>query len=84
MATMHNPAHPGRVLSSYMEGRSVTDVASQHGIDPLTLLLVLHERASITPEISQKLSDAFNTSPDFWLRMQAQFDEWQESQLPEP
>lgn len=77
--TMYNPAHPGEVLKDYLEGRSVTDVAKHLGISRVSLSRVLNQQAGITPEMSLKLSEALGTSPDFWFKMQAQYDFWQAS-----
>ena len=77
---MYNPAHPGKVLKDYLEGRSVTEVARHIGVSRVSLSRVLNQQAGITPEMSLKLSDALGTSPDFWFKMQAQHDFWKASQ----
>ena len=77
---MHNPAHPGRVLRDYLEGRSVTGVAKHLGVSRVSVSRVLNEQAGITPEMSLKLSEALGTSPDFWFKMQTQYEFWQASQ----
>ncbi len=77
---MYNPAHPGEVLRDYLEGRSVTDVAKHLGVSRVSLSRVLNSPAGVTPEMSLKLSEALGTSPDFWFKMQAQYDFWQASQ----
>jgi addiction module HigA family antidote len=79
MAQMYNPPHPGQILKSELEGRSVTEVARHLGIARVTLSRILNEQAGITPEMSIRLSEAFNTSADFWFRLQAQYDFWQAS-----
>ena len=79
MTPMYNPAHPGRVLKSYLEGRSVTKVADHLGVARVTLSRVLNEQAAITPEMSLKLADALGTSPDMWFKMQSNFDFWRAS-----
>lgn len=77
---MYNPAHPGRVLKSYLEGHSVTEVARHIGVARVTLSRILNEQAGITAEMSLKLADALGTSPDFWLKMQMNHDFWEASQ----
>ena len=79
MAPMFNPAHPGEVLNHDLEGRSITEVAKHLGIARVTLSRILNCQAGITPEMSLKLSEALGTSPDFWFKMQAQYDFWQAS-----
>jgi addiction module HigA family antidote len=79
MAHMFNPAHPGRILKEDLAGRSITEVARHLGIARVTLSRILNGQAGITPEMSLRLSEALGTSPDFWFKMQAQFDFWQAS-----
>jgi addiction module HigA family antidote len=76
---MYNPAHPGQVLKDYLEGRSVTEVAKHLGVSRVNLSRILNGQAGITPEMSLKVSEALGTSPDFWFKMQAQYDFWQAS-----
>ena len=80
MSHMYNPAHPGQVLRSYLEGRSVTEVAHHLGVARVTLSRILNQQAGISAEMSLRLSEALGTSPDFWLKMQTQYDFWQASQ----
>lgn len=79
MAHMFNPPHPGQILKNDLADRSITEVANHLGVSRVSLSRVLNERAGITPEMSLKLSEALGTSPDFWLKMQAQYDFWQAS-----
>ena len=73
---MHNPAHPGRLLAYYLEGRSVTDVARHLHVTRPTLSRVLNGKAGISADMALRISEAFGTEPDFWLRLQAQYDLW--------
>ena len=77
---MHNPAHPGRILANYMAGRSVTDVARHLGVTRPALSRVLNGRAGVSADMALRISEAFNTDADFWLRLQAQRDLWIASQ----
>ncbi len=79
MAHMFNPPHPGQILKNDLADRSITEVANHLGVSRVSLSRVLNERAGITPEMSLKLSEALGTSPDFWFKMQAQYDFWQAS-----
>jgi antitoxin HigA-1 len=80
MTPMHNPAHPGRILKQDLTGRSIGEAAKHLGVSRVTLSRILNEQSGITAEISLKLSEAFNTSPDFWYKMQTAYDFWQASQ----
>ena len=76
---MHNPAHPGKILVNYLAGRSVTDVARHLGVTRPTLSRVLNGKSSISADMALRISEAFNTDADFWLRLQAQRDLWEAS-----
>ena len=73
---MHNPAHPGRILGYYLQGRSVTEVARHLGVTRPALSRVLNGKAGISADMALRLSEAFNTEADLWLRLQAQRDLW--------
>jgi addiction module HigA family antidote len=77
---MHNPSHPGRLLAYYLEDRSVTEVARHMGVTQPALSRVLNGKAGISADIALRISEAFGTEPEFWLRLQAQRDLWVASQ----
>jgi addiction module HigA family antidote len=76
---MYNPAHPGRILANYLQGRSVTEVARHLGITRPALSRVLNGKAGISADMALRISEAFNTDAEFWLRLQAQRDLWEAS-----
>ena len=74
---MHNPPHPGEVLRELcLEplGLSVTQVARALGVSRKTLSSILNGRAGISPEMAVRLSIAFSTTAESWLRQQVQYD----------
>lgn len=73
---MHNPSHPGKILAYYLKDRSVTEVARHLGVTRPALSRVLNGRAGISADMALRISEAFSTDPDFWLRLQAQRDLW--------
>jgi len=73
---MYNPAHPGKILAYYLQGRSVTQVAKHLGVTRPALSRVLNGKAGISADMALRISEAFNTDPEFWLRLQAQRDLW--------
>ncbi len=77
---MHNPAHPGRILAYYLEGRSVTEVAEHMGVTRPALSRVLNGKAAVSAEMALRIAEAFNSDPELWLRLQAQRDLWVASQ----
>jgi antitoxin HigA-1 len=81
---MHNPAHPGKILANYLVGRSVTDVARHLGVTRPALSRVLNGKAGISADMALRISEAFDTDADFWLRLQAQRDLWEASKKKRP
>ena len=77
---MHNPSHPGRILANYLEGRSITEVARHMGVSRVALSRVLHGKAAISADMALRISEAFKTEADLWLRLQIQRDLWEASQ----
>jgi len=71
---MHNPSHPGRLLAYYLEGRTVTEVARHLGVTRPALSRVLNGKAGVSADMALRLSEAFGTEPDLWLRLQVQRD----------
>ena len=74
---MHNPPHPGEILRTLcLEplGLSVTEAAKALGVSRKTLSSVLNGRTGISPEMAVRLSIAFETSAESWMRQQAQYD----------
>ena len=79
---MHNPPHPGEILRTLcLEplGLSVTEAAKALGVSRKTLSSLLNGRTGISPEMAVRLSMAFETSAESWMRQQAQYDLWQAS-----
>jgi addiction module HigA family antidote len=73
---MFNPSHPGKILAYYLEGRSVTEVARHLGVTRPALSWVLNGKAAVSADMALRFSEAFNTDPEIWLRLQAQRDLW--------
>src|SRR6185437_11658130 len=76
---MHSPPHPGEVLRDLCLrplGVSVTDAAAALGVSRKTLSAILNGRAGISPEMAVRLSIAFDTTAESWLRQQIQHDLW--------
>lgn len=79
---MHNPPHPGQLLKLRMtEDLTVTALADHVGVTRAQLSSIINERSGISALMSLKLSEAFRTSPEFWLDLQKQYDLWQASQI---
>jgi len=77
---MHNPLHPGRIIKVAIEAipMSVTGFAAHIGVSRATLSRVLNGRAGVAPEMSIKVSEAFEQdSPEIWFNLQNDYDFWQ-------
>jgi antitoxin HigA-1 len=71
-----NPAHPGKVLKDYLGGMTVKEATARLRVTRATLSRILNGHAGVTAGMSLRLSAALGTSPDFWLKMQGQYDLW--------
>jgi antitoxin HigA-1 len=76
-----NPAHPGEVLRDYLGEMTISEAATRLKITRAHLSRILNGHSNISAEMSLRLSSALGTSPDFWLKMQGQFDLWQARKL---
>ena len=75
---MHNPAHPGELLTGWLDdlGASVTAFAAHIGISRVMLSRVLHGHAAVSADMDLRLSEALGTTPGYWLALQTQRDLW--------
>ena len=73
---MKNPVHPGRIVKGSIQGLelSVTDAAKILGVTRPTISKLVNGRASLSPEMAIRLSKAFGSTPEFWLRLQLNYD----------
>lgn len=74
---MKNPAHPGRIVRhDCLEplGLSVTEGAKILGVTRQALNNVVNGKSGISPEMAIRLTKAFGSTPDTWLRMQVAYD----------
>ena len=74
---MKNPPHPGRsIQNACLEplGLSITRGAEVLGVTRQTLTKVVNGRSGISPAMAIRLSKAFGSTPETWLRMQLAYD----------
>ena len=77
------PTHPGQILKEdYLEplDLTITELSKVIGTSRKTLSKIVNGRGSVTPEMALKLSKAFDTSPEFWLNLQRNYDLWEATQ----
>ena len=75
--SMKNPPHPGesiRELCLKPLKLSVTDAAAALGVSRVSLSEILNGKNGISTEMSYRLSKAFGSTPEFWLRLQMAYD----------
>ncbi|NII29586.1 HigA family addiction module antidote protein [Pseudoflavitalea sp. X16] len=79
---MFDPAHPGELIRETIEGLreetgknfTIEEVAKGLDTTRKTLSAIINGKQSITPEMALKLGKAFNTTPQFWLHAQENYD----------
>ena len=74
---MKNPVHPGRIVRhDCLEplGLSVTAGAKVLGVTRQTLSNVINGKSGISPEMAIRLTKAFGSTAETWLRMQVAHD----------
>jgi len=77
---MHNPPHPGEILSELWLKPlelSVTAAAGKLHISRKTLSEIVNGRASVSPEMAMRFEIAFGKSAESWLAHQSAYDLWQ-------
>ena len=74
---MKNPVHPGRIVRhDCLEplGLTVTEGAKVLGVTRQALNNVVNGKAAISPQMAIRLSKAFGSTAETWLRMQLAYD----------
>ncbi len=74
---MKNPPHPGRsIRSACLEplGLSVSEGAKILGVSRQALNNVVAGKSAISPEMAIRLTKAFGSTEETWLRMQLAYD----------
>lgn len=76
---MQHPPHPGGIVKRQcLEplGLSVTRAARGLGITRQALSELINEHVGVSVEMAVRLSKAFGSTPETWLRMQMAYDLW--------
>ena len=71
------PIHPGEILrEEFMAplGLSMNGLALALRVPVTRVAEIFHERRAITPDTALRLARYFNTSPRFWMNLQAAYD----------
>ena len=73
------PTHPGEILRhEYLEELNMTQqqLADAIGITRVRVNEIVLAKRSITPDTAFRLARFFNTTPDFWIGLQMNYDMW--------
>ena len=73
------PTHPGSVFfEDVMKplGLTVTDAAQMLGVSRKALSEFVNEKASLSPEMAIRISEATGTSVESWMNMQQKLTIW--------
>jgi addiction module HigA family antidote len=71
------PTHPGEILSEeFLVPLGVTQVSLAHhiGVPVQRINEIVRGKRGITPETAWLFSQAFGTSPEFWINLQTNYD----------
>ncbi|MDZ4699940.1 MAG: HigA family addiction module antitoxin [Rhodothermales bacterium] len=74
---MKNPLHPGEIVREECIkalGLTIEEAARGLGVSRSALSRLINGHASITPGMAVRLSKAFGSTPETWLRMQMNYD----------
>lgn len=82
------PPHPGSMIRDIMEGikeetgndLTIRQVAEGLGISPKTLSNILNGHQGVSSEMAVRLSEAFGSRPEFWLKLQSDYELWHAEQ----
>ncbi len=76
---IHNPPHPGEIIREQCIeplGLTITAAAKGLGVTRKALSELVNGHSGMSPEMAIRLSKAFESSPETWLRLQLQYDLW--------
>ena len=73
------PTHPGEIIRyEYLDELNMTQqqLADSLGITRVRINEIILGKRSITPDTAFRLAKFFNTTPEFWIGLQTNFDMW--------
>lgn len=74
---MHTPPHPGEIIrEDCLEplGWTITEAAKGLGIHRKNLSRILNGHAGVSPDMAVRLSNAFGSTPEIWMKLQTAYD----------
>lgn len=79
ISVSRRPIHPGELIrDDYMEEfhLSASRLAQRLGVSRQTVYEIVRENRSLSPSMCLRLARLFNTTPQFWINLQAKYDLW--------
>jgi addiction module HigA family antidote len=78
------PPHPGSMIRDVIEGikeetgrdLTIRQIAEGLGIAAKTLSNILNGHQGVSSEMAVRLSEAFGSTPEFWLKLQRDYELW--------
>jgi len=74
---MHTPPHPGEIIREECLkplDLTITEAAEGLGIHRKNLSRILNGHAGVSPDMAVRLSNAFGSTPEMWLKLQMAYD----------
>jgi addiction module HigA family antidote len=78
------PTHPGELLREETlpaAGLSQSEFAARLGVSRRLVSEVIHERRPVSPDLAHRMARVFDTTPEFWMRLQEAVDIWDTLQV---
>jgi len=68
--------HPGELIADELAAREMTaaDLARAMGVDAGRVSRLVNAQTSVTGDTAIRLAEAFGTSAEFWIHLQADYD----------
>ena len=74
---MKKPVHPGKIIKHDCIEAShlnITEASAVLGVTRQTLSRLINEQTAVSPEMAIRVSKAFGSTPEHWLRLQLAYD----------
>jgi len=74
------PTHPGELLREETlpaAGLTQSELATRLGVSRRAVSDLIHERCDVNPDLADRLARVFDTTPEFWLRLQETLNVWE-------
>jgi antitoxin HigA-1 len=87
LPTHREPTHPGEILfEEFMKPikMSASDLAKELGLPKADVVKLINKRRRVMSRTAELLAGVFKTTPDFWMNLQKNYDDWESSQEAEP